>query len=540
MQKELTINRQQFLLGSDIRNAVYAIQAGIEKYRDAINKLNVFPVPDGDTGSNLGQTVDKVAADLKKLDSDSINEMLALIVKSSLMGARGNSGVIYSQIVRGMCEALIAEPAITGKALVDAFKKGVEVSYQSVIKPVEGTMLTVISGAAETCATAFAKDPSIGPIEILEWAGIGAKKALESTPELLPVLKEAGVVDAGGYGLVIMLESVTAVLKNEELQNIDEIVTGEMSEEAKEMELTYGYCTEFVLKTEILDENSLEDNLAGIGDSIVIAGGKGLWRIHVHTDEPGQALSLGTARGEISDVKINNMREQVQDFKISEPKEVKEVAIIAVASGEGNKEILRSLSVEGLIDGGQSMNPSTEEILAAIEQTPAQNIIILPNNKNVIMTAKLAADMSRKAIEVVETTSMPQAFSILMEFNPISSSIENATRMRENLGNVRVGEITRAVRDSKTNGITIKEGEYLAIVDDKIIASKKDMASAINSLTGELIKDESEVITVLLGKDASDEQRVLINRMMTKSAGERQLEVHEGGQEVYSVIISVE
>lgn len=534
------IIEQQFLSGSDIRKIIYTIEANIELYKEQINRLNVFPVPDGDTGSNLDQTMKKVGKDLKALDTDLVKDILALVTQSSLMGARGNSGVILSQIIRGICEPLMAESAINAEAIVKALENSVVVAYQSVLKPVEGTMLTVIKGASKAGRKAFKANGSISVPELLEHVAAGAGKTLESTPELLPVLKEAGVVDAGGYGLVIMLESAVAALKDEALQNIDEIATGERKVVDEKVELTFGYCTEFVIKTDGLDEISLEEKLAAIGDSVVIAGAGQMWRVHVHTDNPGQALELGLTMGSIKDVKINNMRDEAAAFQALGEGRKKEIATVAVVQGAGNKEIFASLGVDGFVDGGQSMNPSTQELLEAIEAVPSDSVIVMPNNKNVIMTAGQAAKLSAKNVAVVETTSMPQAFSVLMEFNIEDSLQNNASRMRDKLSGVHVGELTTAVRNSKVNGIKIKTGDYIAIVDDQIVAAQKDLESAVDSLCRSLVKDESELVTVLLGGDISLESKDRIIKALKEGAKHKNVEILEGGQPLYHAIVSVE
>lgn len=488
----------------------------------------------------MTQTVNKIAESVKMCDSDSIKDLLQIISQSSLMGARGNSGVILSQIIRGACESLIEAPALTALVISSALKHGVSVAYQSVLKPVEGTMLTVIRGAAESTSMAVDKDPNISPAELMEWASIGARKALESTPELLPVLKEAGVVDAGGYGLVIILESVVAALNKVDTTHIDEIVTGEISKLEQTSELTYGYCTEFVIKTDKVDIRGLEKSLSAIGDSVVVAGAGSIHRVHVHTNEPGKALDIGTVAGSISDIKINNMREEAEQFRTLSATTDTQSSIVAVVQGKGNREILAGLGVKDFVSGGQSMNPSAEEILDALKRTESRKVIVLPNNKNVIMTARQAASLSDKEIEVVETTSIPQGISVLLEYDPQTELKDNAARMRKALSRIKVGELARAVRDSKTNGITVRNDDYIAIIDDKVISADPQIDKTIDVLMINLLMQDPEFITVYLGSEATEPERQVIEDSVKRVASDRQVEIHEGGQPLYHVMISVE
>jgi DAK2 domain fusion protein YloV len=529
---------------------IRAAAASLKDRRDEVNRLNVFPVPDGDTGTNMSLTMDAVLAEIDKLgDEASLPEVCHAVTHGSLMGARGNSGVILSQILRGLCEVVAPATTIDGALVRDALARAVTVSFQAVRKPVEGTMLTVLRDAAEAAGPAVEASSDISAV-----FAIVVDEAYESvrrTPDLLPVLKEAGVVDAGGYGLAILMEGFASSLSGAGLRSFE--VTVPAASQAIGTGITpaddwdddeYLYCTEFLLFGDEIDPKVVEDFVAAQGGSELVVGGEGSYKVHVHTDDPAAILAYVTGLGEVADVHVNNMRRQTAERAAGLRAESaavgqKEIGFVAVAAGDGLVEILRSLGVDAVVSGGQTMNPSTAELLEAIEGVPAKTVIVLPNNRNIIMAAQQTVGLASKPVGVVPTTSVPESFAAMLSADTDAALDDNVAAMSEAAGAVRTGEITTAVKDSKGKVGAIKAGQIIGIADHEIEAVGTDLATVSEALL-DVIADGGEMLTLLAGKDLSDEDLASIAERLGASHPELEIETHRGEQPLYPLIMSVE
>jgi DAK2 domain fusion protein YloV len=524
--------------------------ASLKERRDEVNRLNVFPVPDGDTGTNMSLTMDAVLAEIDKLgDEASLPEVCHAVTHGSLMGARGNSGVILSQILRGLCEVVAPATTIDGALVRDALARAVTVSFQAVRKPVEGTMLTVLRDAAEAAGPAAEASSDIGAV-----FAIVVDEAYESvrrTPDLLPVLKEAGVVDAGGYGLAILMEGFASSLSGAGLRSFE--VTVPTGSQTAGIGITpaddwdddeYLYCTEFLLFGDGIDPKVVQDFVAAQGGSELVVGGEGSYKVHVHTDDPAAVLAYVTGLGEVADVHVNNMRRQTAERAAGLRAESaavgqKELGFVAVAAGDGLVEILRSLGVDAVVSGGQTMNPSTAELLEAIEGVPAKAVIVLPNNRNIIMAAQQTVGLASKPVGVVPTTSVPESFAAMLSADTDAALGDNVAAMSEAAGAVRTGEITTAVKDSKGKVGAIKAGQIIGISDHEIEAVGTDLAAVSEALL-DAIADGGEMLTLLAGKDLSDEDLASIAERLGAAHPELEIETHRGEQPLYPLIMSVE
>jgi DAK2 domain fusion protein YloV len=524
--------------------------ASLKERRDEVNRLNVFPVPDGDTGTNMSLTMDAVLAEIDKLgDEASLPEVCHAVTHGSLMGARGNSGVILSQILRGLCEVVAPATTIDGALVRDALARAVTVSFQAVRKPVEGTMLTVLRDAAEAAGPAAEASSDIGAV-----FAIVVDEAYESvrrTPDLLPVLKEAGVVDAGGYGLAILMEGFASSLSGAGLRSFE--VTVPTGSQTAGIGITpaddwdddeYLYCTEFLLFGDGIDPKVVQDFVAAQGGSELVVGGEGSYKVHVHTDDPAAVLAYVTGLGEVADVHVNNMRRQTAERAAGLRAESaavgqKELGFVAVAAGDGLVEILRSLGVDAVVSGGQTMNPSTAELLEAIESVPAKAVIVLPNNRNIIMAAQQTVGLASKPVGVVPTTSVPESFAAMLSADTDAALGDNVAAMSEAAGAVRTGEITTAVKDSKGKVGAIKAGQIIGISDHEIEAVGTDLAAVSEALL-DAIADGGEMLTLLAGKDLSDEDLASIAERLGAAHPELEIETHRGEQPLYPLIMSVE
>ncbi|MFD2044061.1 DAK2 domain-containing protein [Ornithinibacillus salinisoli] len=525
-----------------------------------IDALNVFPVPDGDTGTNMNLSMTSGANEVKKNKSDNISEVAQSFSKGLLMGARGNSGVILSQIFRGFAKGMDNKATLTSKDLAAAFENGVQTAYKAVMKPVEGTILTVAKDAAKEAVEASKKENDI--IVLMEQVLAEAKASLKRTPDLLPVLKEVGVVDSGGQGLVTVYEGFLAVLKGEELpESIDtvemeEMVNAEHHKSAQDFmdtsEIEFGYCTEFMVKFEEektqenpFDEDSFRNELSEHGDSLLVVSDEEIVKVHVHAEYPGNVLSIGQRYGSLINMKIENMREQhtaiVGDKEeVKAPKEKVPFAIVTVAMGSGLKTLFESLGASIVIEGGQTMNPSTQDIADAVEKANARNVLILPNNKNIIMAAEQAADLSEDNVEVVPTKTIPQGISALLAFHPEENITKNKMNMDEASSHVKTGQITYAVRDTQIEGITIENGNFMGLADGKIVATHQDKTETVKRLLAELITEDDEILTILQGEDVTDKEVEELVAFVEDTYEDVEIEVHNGNQPIYSYIFSVE
>ena len=520
-------------------------------HKEEINALNVYPVPDGDTGTNMGLTIKSAAG---KVSGDmTVEQICSEVSRGALMGARGNSGVILSQILRGFTMGLKAAGTIDGTAFAAALNKGVEIAYKSVLKPVEGTILTVSRCSAEAAVKAAETEKDIEII--LESACKAGKEALDRTPEQLPVLKEAGVVDAGGKGFLCFLEGGLAGIRGEELSDVvigaddglvvkDKIVA--FSSEIQEKDIKFHYCTELMIHNAAKDYEYVRANIvkAVEGDSLVCVGDEGIIKVHYHSNDPGKIISFALGIGELFDIKVENMKEQMAreaaEKKALSNKDKVKCAVIAVSSGSGISEIFESLGVRGIISGGQTMNPSAEDILNAARAINAEEYIILPNNSNVILGAKQAAELSEVPMLVVPSKYMTQGFAAMMSFNAESCAEDNASAMVDAMGDVQNGEVTFAVRDTVTDGIVIKEGDYLAMTEGRIVSAELDKEDAVFSVIDHMDKGDASLLTFYYGSDISEDEAEKLAAKAEEVYEDLDVEIYSGGQPLYDYLISLE
>lgn len=539
--------------GKLLRDAVISGANNISNQKQAVDELNVFPVPDGDTGTNMSMTIKNAAAELgNSSDGVTVGEAAKKAASAMLRGARGNSGVILSLIFRGLSKGLSGKEEATAEDLSAAFKLGVDAAYKSVMKPTEGTILTVAREAYEN--TAEAAKSGISAAEFLKKYIEAAEISLEKTPELLPALKKAGVVDAGGKGFIVILEGMYSVISGGKIIESSDAVkpSAPAAVAASSEEIKFAYCTEFVVrKSGNKDPIALRAFLETIGDCVVVVDDEEIIKVHVHTDHPGKAIEEGLKFGELVTVKIENMREQhnnvikkdkaVQVNRKAPVKPEKDVGFVAVAAGDGIEALFKDLGVDNVVRGGQTMNPSTDDILEAIEQTPAENVFVLPNNKNIIMAAEQAVKLADRNVRVLQTRTIPQGISAMMNYDPEQSFSANSGIMTEAIDRVASGQITFAVRDSDYDGHKIKQGELLAMENGKIVFVEKSLTKALVKLTRKLITSSSSYITVMYGSDVTDEDaQEAFEQLRSKVSDDIDIVLVNGGQPVYYYIISVE
>lgn len=543
---------------------VQAAATRLGKQAEYVNSLNVFPVPDGDTGTNMGMTMGNGAKEVSDKPASTVGEVGQILSKGLLMGARGNSGVITSQLFRGFGQSIKNKEELTGKDLAQALQAGVEVAYKAVMKPVEGTILTVSRGAAT--AAIKKSENTDDTVEVMQAALDGAKAALAKTPDLLPVLREVGVVDSGGQGLVFIYEGFLSALTgdyiiSEDFQatpaNMTEMINAEhhksVASHVATEDITFGYCTEIMVAlkqgpTYVKDFNyeNFRNYLNNLGDSLLVVNDDEIVKVHVHTEDPGLVMQEGLKYGALVKVKVDNMRNQ-HDAQVQKenttadlPREAKKFGIIAVVAGEGLAKIFKSQGVDYIISGGQTMNPSTEDIVKAIESVKAESIIILPNNKNIFMAAQSAADVVDVPAAVVETRTIPQGLTSLLAFNAANSLEDNLVAMTESLTDVVSGSVTRAVRDTTIDGLDIHKDDILGMVNGKILVSNPDMDQALHQLFKKMIAEDSEIVTIYVGEEGSQEQAQKLAEDFENQHEEIEVEIHQGDQPVYPYLMSVE
>nr|WP_281495667.1 DAK2 domain-containing protein [Streptococcus uberis] len=543
---------------------VQAAATRLGKQAEYVNSLNVFPVPDGDTGTNMGMTMDNGAKEVADKPADTVGEVGQILSKGLLMGARGNSGVITSQIFRGFGQSIKGKTELDGKDLALALQSGVEVAYKAVMKPVEGTILTVARGAAS--AALKKSDSTNDAIEVMASALKGAKKALAKTPELLPVLKEVGVVDSGGQGLVFIYEGFMSALNGDYVAsedfkatpaNMAEMINAEhhkavVGHVATE-DITYGYCTEIMVAlrqgpTYVKEFNyeEFQGYLSNLGDSLMVVNDDEIVKVHVHTEDPGLVMQEGLKYGSLVKVKVDNMRNQhdaqVEKTNIATKpqEEAKEFGLIAVVAGQGLADIFKAQGVDYIISGGQTMNPSTEDIVKAIEAVNAKQVIILPNNKNIFMAAQSAAEVVDIPARVVETRTVPQGFTSLLAFDTTKTLDDNVANMTASLSEVTSGSITLAVRDTTIDGLEIHENDYLGMVDGKILVSDANLEAALKATFEQMITEDSEIVTIFVGEDGEVPLAEELADYLEEKYEDIEVEIHEGNQPVYPYLMSVE
>jgi uncharacterized protein len=537
----LTVARARDLLASGF--------AALERRKQEINDLNVYPVPDGDTGTNLALTVKGMVDSVERLPEDlSEHEVCSAISQAALMGARGNSGVILSQIVRGAMEVIGQDGPVTMDVLTRALRHATETAYRAVRRPVEGTMLTVLREMAEAAAMV----PEAEGLEVFLQEVVAAGwKSVEKTPTLLRVLADAGVVDAGGFGLVVLIEGAAdgrvgtrtgIATRFAPLESVSSTAP-----EAEEEESDYTYCTSFLLTGEALDQDSLEDALGRLGDSLLVVGDDRQLKVHVHTDEPGTVLSLAGALGVLTEIEIDNMKEQkaARDLRLAEPGPPPEAdpgltQVVAVVAGEGNKTLFRNLGVDLIVEGGQSMNPSTEDLMRAVERATAPAVIILPNNGNVIMTAEQTVGLTEREVLVVPTRSIQAGLSAAVAFDKRRSWTVNSKEMRAAIEGVVTAEITRAVRDSSVDGVQIKAGDFIGLVDDRVLAAAVELEPVVKDVVARLLDGDRGLLTALLGAEENAERVAATLEKLREVYPTVEIDLHQGGQPFYPVLLSAE
>ena len=534
----------------------------LEANKEYINELNVFPVPDGDTGTNMTMTALAAAKEVGNAPEVTVKEVTRALSSGSLRGARGNSGVILSQLFRGFYKGVKSEEVLTTQTAAAGFKNAVDTAYKAVMKPKEGTILTVAKVTAEK-AVECARDTE----DFNEFAEVVVKEAnaiLKKTPEMLPVLKEAGVVDSGGQGLVEFLQGTVDVLSGKEVdlsgveRTAKKPAAAQTEAPLEEKDIKFGYCTEFIVMTKeeisMEEEQKFKDFLMGIGDSIVVVADEDIIKVHVHTNHPGKAIEKGLTYGELTNMKIDNMREEhrerlnltqaeaqveEQPAKPEEPR--KDYGFVAVSIGQGMNDIFRELGVDYLIEGGQTMNPSTEDMLNAIEQVNAETVFILPNNKNIILAATQAQSLVEdKNVVIIPTTTVPQGISAIIGFDPEADAEENEESMKDIIECVKTGEVTYAVRDTSINGITIKIDDIMGIDDDGIKKVGQDVEKVTLELLEEMVDEDSELISIYYGADTTKEQAEALLEKVEETYGDCDVQLEYGGQPIYYFLLSVE
>lgn len=545
-----------------LQKAFIAGAYNLERNKDYINELNVFPVPDGDTGSNMSLTIMAAAREVSALENPSMDELSKKISSGSLRGARGNSGVILSQLLRGFCKEIKGKKQITVSVLADGFVRAVETAYKAVMKPKEGTILTVAKGVAEKAVELSEMDMDFETLgqEILDHGN----EVLKQTPELLPVLKEAGVVDSGGQGLMEFLTGAYNDLTGKE--EIKEPVTSGgaakaqtmSSEEIDTSHIKYGYCTEFIIMLEkeynAEIEAKFKEFLTSIGDSLVVVSDDEIVKVHVHTNHPGLAFEKGLEYGSLTSMKVDNMREEHKEKVIheqdrkkaaeqeaakEEPK--KPFGFVAVSVGEGLNDIFKDLGVDHIIEGGQTMNPSTEDVLDAISKVNAETVFVFPNNKNIILAANQAAEIEEeKQVIVIPTKTIPQGISALISFDETATAEANQAGMEDAITAVKSGQVTYAVRDTSIDGKEIKTGDYMGIDDVGIQAVGQDITEVVKDLIGAMADEDSELLSIYYGSDVEEEKANALVEAVQAAYPDFEVEAHAGGQPIYYYILSLE
>ena len=544
-----TINSTEF------RKMILVGANQLEINRAKVDALNVFPVPDGDTGTNMSLTMQSAIKELAGSSSNNFIEVCDKVSKGALKGARGNSGVILSQILKGICSVIRkAEKEVDSKTFAKALAEGTKIAYGAVSVPKEGTILTVIRMMSEYAVKIASKKKNVE--EFLEDVIKEGERALALTPEMLPVLKKAGVVDSGGVGLMTIIKGFLAALTGEEVveSNYEVEASSDDSEFGDNSailaldigEIQYAYCTEFFIinlkkSTTLAAIDRLREKLMALGDSVICIGDLELVKVHVHTNQPGKALTYALELGELERPKIENMLEQNRQLKAKLEAEKKEMGMLAICTGAGLSEIFKDLFVDRIIEGGQTMNPSANDIASAVQKINAEHIFVFPNNKNIILAAEQAKNLiENKTLHVIPTKNVPQGFAAALEFNPEASAEENKTNMIHALDNVKVGQVTYAVRNTSLNGFSIKEGDIIGLDDKKILAKSQSLEETVLKLIGRMKEDFHQVITLYYGEDVKEEEAAALCETIAEKYPDCDVDFHNGGQSVYYYILSLE
>lgn len=539
----------QYIEGKMLRDMFVSGANNLQNHKELVDKLNVFPVPDGDTGTNMSLTISYAMKELAKVENDSITEIGKSLSKGSLMGARGNSGVILSQIIRGFSKSIEGKEQISTEDLAKAFKNGSDTAYKAVIKPIEGTILTVVRESGEYAIKAAKKEKDL--LKFLEMVIDEANKSLERTPELLKNLKEAGVVDSGGKGLVLIYEGMYEALEGNPIKakdlndsNVSEVKQAGTSINTEDIK--FCYCTEFILESNSISDTEIRDIMLKYGDSLAVVGDEGIIKVHVHTNDPGLVLQDALKHGQLVTIKIENMKLQHENTLVGDTDEIaqsveeKEYGFIATSMGEGLAKIFKDFGVDYIIEGGQTMNPSTEDFMKAIDSINAKNIFIFPNNSNIIMAANQAKELSDKNIIVIPTKNTPQGFTALVNFNADASVEENEQALMESLTMVKSGQVTFAVRDTVMNDVEVKEGNIIGIAESKLMDAGDSVDEITTSLVEKLVDEDSAIITLFYGEDVTEEDANNLRDELEEKFEDLDIELYYGGQPLYYYLISVE
>lgn len=542
--------------GHRFYNMVVCASNYLEEQKNVVNSLNVFPVPDGDTGSNMSMTLKTAVLDIKDIKNNSLGQIAKQLAKGALMGARGNSGVILSQILRGIAKGFENKIEANSVEFANSINEGARFAYKAVMRPTEGTILTIIRSAGEYALKSEEKNIT----KLLEDICEHCEDTLNKTPEMLPVLKKAKVVDSGGKGLLIILQGMYNALrdgiKNAEIKNFRDSELKSAAKNLNTEDIKYGYCTEFLIHARGIDIPAFKGKLSAIGDSMVVVNDDDIVKVHIHTNDPGWVLSQAVKLGELSKIKIDNMREEHRhvlgidgyldehEYKVQEKQEEQKVkkkySLVSVAMGDGLKNIFKDLGVDYVIEGGQTMNPSTQDILDAVGKVDADNIFILPNNKNIFMSANQASEISNKVIKVIPTKTIPEGITAITAFNSDVDVDVNIKAMEESIGNVVTGSVTYAVRDTDVDGKSIKKGDILGIVNGKIIQVGNDIFKVCSSIISNMVNDKSDLISIYYGKDCDSEKVKQFSDEIEKKYSDMDIQCYKGNQPIYYFIVSVE
>lgn len=546
--------KYQTINGHDFYNMVVNASNRLLEESEYVNSLNVFPVPDGDTGTNMSATFKAAVKEIEGMNSDSIGDVSKKLAKGALMGARGNSGVILSQILRGISKGLEGKSSVDAIGFAIALKEGSNSAYKAVMRPTEGTILSVIRAAAEAAIDTDVKDI----VDLIDVVVKAAKVMLDKTPELLPALKKAKVVDSGGMGLYIILRGMHEALRDDIKAEIKDIKPSEAkmqgAQGTEDIDIKFGYCTEFIILADASKADKFRDDITPMGDSQVVVGYEDVIKVHIHTNDPGAVLAKAVKLGELSKIKIDNMREEHREVLLSKEEyklkdaqkeevaeaESKKYAFVAVAMGEGITNIFKDLGVDYVIEGGQTMNPSTQDIVECISKLNAEHIFVLPNNKNIIMSANQAAEISDKDVRVIPTTTIPQGITCITMFNSESEVEENEASLKDAIEMVKTGSVTYAVRDTEMDGIEIKEGNMLGLIEGKIKKVGSSYCDVAEEVLAEMIDDESELITIFYGSDVSEEEANDFAGKIEEKYEDLDIQCYRGAQPLYYFLISVE
>ncbi len=535
-----------------LKRALLGSLSWLAANQEEVNRLNVFPVPDGDTGTNMLLTLQSAVEDIKDSPATEVGKIARITAHGALMGARGNSGVILSQIFRGFGNAVQNKTELKPSELANAFEEAANAAYRAVIKPTEGTILTVAREAGRA-ATAAAQDPNATAASVIKAAAQGAKAAVEKTPSQLQILREAGVVDAGGYGLQIMIEGMLKSVEEAGV-DLDKIVPSAKLPAAAQvsMELPeegWGYCTEFLIEGKDLDVERIRKEIAALGNSVLVVGEPELVKVHVHTDDPSRVIALASGHGSLLKLNVGDMSTQHKRILEQSANGVSQahqerrpngVGVVAVVAGRGLVEIFRGLGVDAIVEGGQTMNPSTQDMLEAVKQVPYDDVLLLPNNKNVVPAAEQVVGLSDKNVRIVHTHSIPQGVAAMVAFNPERPLKDNRKAMEEAVAHVQTIEVTHAVRDTRSNGMRVKKGDVIALINDHLKHAGRDYGQVVKESLEDLKPDKYELVTIYRGEGASDQDTNTLSEAIKGSFPALEVEVQPGGQEHYPFILSVE